>query len=118
LAIVDRWRAWQGGAVGAGLIAPAVRARPALTDGVFAITLKTQRYHPLADLGKIVGGARCMRLQLFGHAPVMPEDGCSTVKTKTKGWLSRYTLDWSAPLTAAILGQTGVGDPYARSDFP
>ena len=60
LAIVDRWRAWQGGAVRADL-----------------------------DLGKIVDGARCKRLQLFGLAPVMPEDGCSTVKTKTKGWLSR-----------------------------
>jgi hypothetical protein len=83
LAIVDRWRARQGGAVRAGLVAPAVRARPALADCAFAFTLETQRRHPLADHRKIVGGAGCVRFQLGRHAPVMPEDGCSIVKPKT-----------------------------------
>ena len=82
LVTVDRWRARQGRTVRAGLVAPTIRARPALADCAFAITLETQRRHALANRGKIVGGAGCVRLQLVWHALVMPEDGCSIVKAK------------------------------------
>jgi|SRR6516164_2524707 len=83
LIIVDRWRARQGGAIRARLVAPAIRARPALTDCALAISLKTQRGYALADRGKIVSGAGGVRLKLLGHAPVMQEDGCLAVKIKT-----------------------------------
>ena len=80
-AIFDRWRARQGFAAGAGLVAPAIRARPTLADSAFAVALKTQRRHALADRLEIVGGAGCMRRHVVPviDAPVMPEDGCSIV---------------------------------------
>jgi hypothetical protein len=60
LAIVNRWRARQAVAVRAGPVAPAIRTRRALTDCAFAIALKTQRCHTLANRGEIVGGAGCV----------------------------------------------------------
>src|SRR5512133_3013895 len=61
LAVVNRWWARQGVAVRAGLVAPAISTRRALADCAFAIALKTQRSHALADRGEIVSGAGCVR---------------------------------------------------------
>ena len=74
-AIVDRWRAGQSAAVRAGLVAPAIRTRLALADRAFAVALETQRGHPLADRGEIVGGAGC----IWRHNSQMitlPESDC------------------------------------------
>jgi len=60
-AIVGRWRAGQSAAVRAGLVAPAIRTRLALADRTFAIALKTQRSHALADRFEIIGGTGRMR---------------------------------------------------------
>jgi hypothetical protein len=74
-AIVDRWRARQGVAVRARLVAPAIRTRPTLADCAFAIALKAQRSHALADRGEIVGGAGCVRCHV-GPIIALPASDC------------------------------------------
>ena len=61
LAFIDRRRARQGVAVRAGLVAPAIYTRTALADCTFALALKTQRGHALADRDEIVGSSGCIR---------------------------------------------------------
>jgi hypothetical protein len=61
LAFIDRRRARQGVAVRAGLVAPAIYTRTALADCTFALALKTQRGHALADRDEIIGSSGCIR---------------------------------------------------------